>query len=77
MTGYPIVFDTWTEINSWEGKFREQVAPGEQAFHFPPRATYATVNPPKYTSQNSTTGHVDCGGSYARITSPPETAPRP
>lgn len=27
MTGYPIVFDTWTTIDSWEGTFRERVAP--------------------------------------------------
>lgn len=25
MTGYPIVFDTWTEINSWEGRFKERI----------------------------------------------------
>lgn len=28
MTGYPIVFDQWTTINSWEGEFKERVAPG-------------------------------------------------
>ncbi len=28
MTGYPIVFDTWTEINSYEGRFKERIAPG-------------------------------------------------
>lgn len=28
MTGYPIVFDTWTTINSWEGEFKERIAPG-------------------------------------------------
>ena len=28
MVGYPIVFDTWTEIDSWEGRFRERVHPG-------------------------------------------------
>ena len=28
MTGYPIVFDTWTEIHSWEGDFKERIAPG-------------------------------------------------
>lgn len=28
MVGYPIVFDTWTEINSWEGRFRERIHPG-------------------------------------------------
>lgn len=27
MVGYPIVFDTWTEINSWEGRFRERIHP--------------------------------------------------
>lgn len=27
MTGYPIVFDTWTTINSWEGNFKERIAP--------------------------------------------------
>lgn len=26
MVGYPIVFNVWTEINSWEGKFRESIA---------------------------------------------------
>ncbi len=25
MTGYPIVFDTWTEINSYEGRFKERI----------------------------------------------------
>lgn len=25
MTGYPIVFDNWTTINSWEGEFKERV----------------------------------------------------
>jgi HK97 family phage prohead protease len=28
MTGYPIVFDQWTTINSWEGEFKERIAPG-------------------------------------------------
>lgn len=28
MVGFPVVYDTWTEINSWEGKFRERIAPG-------------------------------------------------
>lgn len=28
MTGYPIVFDTFTEINSYEGNFKERIAPG-------------------------------------------------
>ena len=28
LTGYPIVFDTWTEIHGWEGDFRERIAPG-------------------------------------------------
>ena len=27
MVGYPIVFDTWTEIHSWEGDFKERIAP--------------------------------------------------
>lgn len=27
MTGYPIVFDRWTTIDSWEGKFKERIAP--------------------------------------------------
>ena len=27
MTGYPIVFDTWTTIKSWEGNFKERIAP--------------------------------------------------
>ncbi len=31
MVGYPIVFDTWTEINSYEGRFKERVAPGAVA----------------------------------------------
>lgn len=26
MVGYPIVFDTWTTINSWEGQFKERMA---------------------------------------------------
>ena len=25
MVGYPIVFDTWTEINGWEGRFKERI----------------------------------------------------
>lgn len=28
MVGYPIVFDTWTEIDSWEGRFLERISPG-------------------------------------------------
>lgn len=28
LTGYPVVFDTWTEINGWEGQFKERIAPG-------------------------------------------------
>lgn len=28
MTGYPVIFETWTEINSWEGRFKERIAPG-------------------------------------------------
>ncbi len=28
MTGYPIVFDRWTTIDSWEGSFKERIAPG-------------------------------------------------
>lgn len=28
MFGYPIVFDRWTIINSWEGQFKERVAKG-------------------------------------------------
>lgn len=28
LVGYPIVFNTWTEINSWDGPFMERVAPG-------------------------------------------------
>lgn len=28
LVGYPIVFDTWTTINSYEGQFRERIAPG-------------------------------------------------
>lgn len=28
MAGYPILFDTWTEINGWEGQFMERIAPG-------------------------------------------------
>lgn len=28
MTGYPIVFDQWTEIHGWEGDFKERIAPG-------------------------------------------------
>ncbi len=31
MTGYPIVFDTWTEINSYEGRFKERIASGAVA----------------------------------------------
>ena len=27
LTGYPIVFDTWTEINGYEGNFKERIAP--------------------------------------------------
>jgi HK97 family phage prohead protease len=27
MVGYPIVFDKWTEIDSWEGRFLERVLP--------------------------------------------------
>lgn len=27
MVGYPVVFDQWTEINSWEGRFLERVLP--------------------------------------------------
>lgn len=27
MVGYPIVFNQWTEINSWEGRFLERVLP--------------------------------------------------
>lgn len=27
LTGYPIVFDNWTTINSWEGTFKERIAP--------------------------------------------------
>lgn len=27
LTGYPIVFNSWTTINSWEGQFKERVAP--------------------------------------------------
>lgn len=28
LEGYAAVFDAWTEIDSWEGKFRERIAPG-------------------------------------------------
>jgi hypothetical protein len=28
LVGYPIVYDQWTEINGWEGRFLERVAPG-------------------------------------------------
>jgi uncharacterized protein len=28
LTGHGAVFNQWTEINSWEGKFRERIAPG-------------------------------------------------
>jgi len=28
MTGMPIVFDKWTEIDGWEGHFLERIAPG-------------------------------------------------
>ena len=28
LTGVPIVFDQWTEINGWEGRFKERIAPG-------------------------------------------------
>jgi hypothetical protein len=28
LVGYPIVFNQWTEINGWEGRFLERVAPG-------------------------------------------------
>lgn len=28
LVGYAAVFDSWTEINSWEGRFLEKVAPG-------------------------------------------------
>lgn len=27
LTGVPIVFNQWTEINGWEGRFRERIAP--------------------------------------------------
>ena len=27
LTGIPILFNVWTEINSWEGKFRERISP--------------------------------------------------
>lgn len=28
LVGYPVVFDSWTEIMSWEGPFLERIAPG-------------------------------------------------
>lgn len=28
LTGHAAVFNDWTEINSWEGQFREKIAPG-------------------------------------------------
>jgi hypothetical protein len=28
MVGYPIVYDTWTRIDSWEGEFLERIRPG-------------------------------------------------
>jgi hypothetical protein len=28
LTGYMAVFNQWTEIHSWEGRFRERIAPG-------------------------------------------------
>lgn len=28
LTGYPVVFNTWTEIDSWEGTFKERILPG-------------------------------------------------
>lgn len=28
LVGYAAVFNDWTEIDSWEGKFRERIAPG-------------------------------------------------
>lgn len=28
LVGVPIVFNTWTEINGWEGRFKERIAPG-------------------------------------------------
>ncbi len=28
LTGYPIVFNDWTEINSYEGNFKERISPG-------------------------------------------------
>lgn len=28
LEGYPVVFDTWTEIQSWGGPFMERIAPG-------------------------------------------------
>ena len=28
LVGYPIVFNQWTEINGWEGRFLERIAPG-------------------------------------------------
>jgi HK97 family phage prohead protease len=28
LEGYAAVFDAWTDINSWEGNFRERIAPG-------------------------------------------------
>lgn len=28
LTGVPIVFNEWTEISGWEGRFRERIAPG-------------------------------------------------
>lgn len=27
MTGFPVVFNRWTEINGWEGQFLERIAP--------------------------------------------------
>lgn len=28
LVGVPIVFNEWTEINGWEGRFKERIAPG-------------------------------------------------
>jgi HK97 family phage prohead protease len=28
LVGYPIVFNAWAEINGWEGRFLERIAPG-------------------------------------------------
>lgn len=28
LTGYPVVFDVWTEIQSWDGPFLERISPG-------------------------------------------------